>query len=361
MHSADVVVIGAGVMGSATAWWLARRSRHVVLLDQFEQGHMRGSSHGGTRIFRITYPDPAYVSLARSALDLWRELETDVGATLLQQSGAIDHGPPSSLGVLVDALDTAGASHEVLAPEAAQQRWPGMRFEHAVLHQPDGGRCFADRAVRSLQDRAAALGADLRFGTGPASVVASAGGVVVQAADEEWHARRAVVTAGAWIGHVLAAAGFGTRPIEVQVVQDQVQHFRPRAGLGPGAWPSFIDHREPWHYGVFAADEGVKVACGAASVDTHPDARPPRDPDRERAVVEYVKAWLPGLDPTPRHAALCLSTITPSRDFVLDRRGPIVVGSACSGHGFKFAPLVGRWLADLADGKPGPERFRLPR
>lgn len=359
MYDVDVVVIGAGVMGSATAWWLARRQREVVVLEQFEQGHTRGSSHGKTRIFRVSYPDPADVALARSALALWGELAADTGVTLVERTGAVDHGPAADIQALTDALDAAAAPFELLSPAAASRRWPGMRFDGTVLHQPDGGRCLADRAVRALQDRASALGADLRFSVGPASLRTTGDGVVVRAADEEWRSRTAVVTAGPWVKQVLAGAGLATRLPPLRVVQDQVQHFQSRQGYKPHRWPSFIHHRPPWHYGLFAAQQGVKVACGDASVEGDPDARPPHDDGRESAVVGYVRAWLPGLDPLPRHRALCLSTLTPNRGFILDRAGPVVIGSPCSGHGFKFAPLVGRLLADLATGRAGPERFRL--
>ena len=105
----DVVVIGAGAMGSATAWWLARRGRDVVLLEQFAQGHANGSSHGGTRIFRLAYDQPEYVRMAQAALPLWRELEDDAGRPLLDMTGAVDHGDPASIAAVAAALETCGA------------------------------------------------------------------------------------------------------------------------------------------------------------------------------------------------------------------------------------------------------------
>ena len=222
MHSADVVVIGAGAMGSAAAWWLAREARQVVLLEQFEQGHARGSSHGGTRIFRVTYPDPAYVSLARAALGAWRELEADVGQTLVECTGGVDHGDTTTIRALAAALDASAAPHELLSPEAASRRWPGMRFDEAVLSQPDGGRCLADRALQALQRRAGELGADLRFAVGPATVRASGDGAVVRAGDEEWRAGAVVLTAGPWIGQVLAQGDLAVRQLPLRVVQDQI-------------------------------------------------------------------------------------------------------------------------------------------
>lgn len=365
MEPADVVVIGAGAMGSATAYWLARDGRDVVLVEQFERGHDRGSSHGGTRIFRFAYADPIYVGMARAALDLWREVESVSGQTLVERTGAVDHGDPASVAATAHAMAVAGARHEILTPEAAVERWPGMRFDGDVIFHPDGGRCYADRAVRTFQDQAVANGADVHFGLGPARLeVHDAGGVTVRAGESEWRAGVAVVTAGAWVGRVLAGAGLGGGLPPLRTTQEQIQHFPFRPGHDdPAAWPSFIHHRPFWHYGLFAPGEGVKVAVHLGGTEVDPDHRPERDLTLERDIVDYVGRWLPGLEPTPGHRATCLYTITPTEDFVLDRAGPVVVGSPCSGHGFKFAPLIGRMLADLAqDRPPSPDlaaRFAL--
>ena len=131
-------------MGSATAWWLARRGRDVVLLEQFEQGHHRGSSHGASRIFRLAYADPTYVRMAQEALPLWRELEADAGCALLDTTGAIDHGTADSVAAVAGALAACNAPHEMIPVGAARERWPGMRFDSDVLFHPDGGRCRSD-------------------------------------------------------------------------------------------------------------------------------------------------------------------------------------------------------------------------
>src|SRR5690349_2262389 len=142
-RKAEVVVIGAGAMGSATAWWLARRGVDVALFEQFAAGHTLGSSHGGTRIFRFAYYYPNYVRMAQAALPLWRELEADAGEPLLDITGAVDHGNPASIGLVADALAECGARYELLPVDAAAERWPAMRFEGSVLFHPDGGRCRA--------------------------------------------------------------------------------------------------------------------------------------------------------------------------------------------------------------------------
>jgi sarcosine oxidase len=345
----DVVVVGAGAMGSSAAWWLARRGRSVVLVEQFEQGHARGSSHGGTRIFRFAYPDPVYVRMAQAALPLWRELEDDTGRVLLETTGAVDHGDPVAIDAVAAALDACDAAHQLLAPDAAAERWPHMRFDRSVLFHPDGGRCLADATVAALQERAAAHGADVRFATGPASVVPKADEAVVRAGDGEWVAPAVVVTAGAWLP---AVAGALVVLPPLVVTHEQVQHFVPRGDADGSAWPSFIHHRRPWVYGLFTPGEGMKVAEHHVGPEIDPDTRDQRIDDAATgAAARYVEQWFPGLDPTPVHAARCLYTTTPDENFVIDRVGPLVIGSPCSGHGFKFTPLIGRLLADLADGR----------
>jgi sarcosine oxidase len=340
-RSADVVVIGAGAMGSSAAWWLARRGADVVLLEQFTPGHARGSSHGGSRIFRFAYYEPEYVRMAQAALALWRELEDDAGEPLLDITGAVDHGEPNSIQRVTDALEACGASFERLTPEAATERWPAMRFDRDVLYHPDGGRCRADATVAALQRRAAAHGADVRFETRAALRVRD-DGVEIEAGDEIISARVAVVTAGAWITHVL-----GPLAPPVSVTQEQVQHFAPTIDQ---EWPSFIHHRDKWIYGLATPGEGIKVDEHHVGPAIDPDHRVPRDPALEQRMVQYVEAWMPGLDPTPRHRTECLYTTTPDESFVLDRLGPVVIGSPCSGHGFKFTPLIGQRLAELAAG-----------
>jgi sarcosine oxidase len=350
MHRVDVVVIGAGAMGSATAWWLARRGRSVALVEQFAQGHARGSSHGASRIFRYAYADPRYVRMVQAALPLWRELEEDAGTTLLEITGGLDHGVPALVAPVASAIAACGVEHEQLTAHAAHERWPGMRFEGDVVHCPGAGRCLADATLRALQHRAAAHGADVQFSTGPATLEWTDDRVHVRAGGDEWAAPAAVVTAGAWLPAVLGARV----PLpSMRVTRERIQHFALRPGSGPPAseWPSFIHHRpDAWRYGVVSPGEGVKVAEHMTGPVTDPAEEPPgeADPIATERVCRYVEDWLPGLEPVPVHPATCLYTTTPTEEFLLERQGPLVIGSACSGHGFKFTPLVGRILADMA-------------
>jgi sarcosine oxidase len=367
MVRADVVIIGGGAMGSAAAWWLARRGRDVVLLEQFEQGHGRGSSHGGSRIFRLAYDQPEYVGMAQAALPLWRELEDDAGRPLLLTTGGVDHGPAERVRPITAALEACRATCLWLSPEEATARWPVLRFDEHVLFQPDAGCCLADDTVRALQERAQSHGAVVRFDARAACRV-DGDRVEVRTADETYQARVAVLAAGSWAAPLLAGVKGIRRPValpRLRVTQEQVFHFRPvdeRADQRDSAWPSFIHHRMPWRYGLLTPGEGVKVAEHGTGPETDPDARTFVVEDAGRArVCDYVAAWIPGVMPEPVSATTCLYTTTPTEDFIVDRvaGSPLVVAAGFSGHGFKFTPLIGQMLADLAEGRTGTAHPRL--
>jgi monomeric sarcosine oxidase len=341
-----VIVVGAGVMGSATAWWLARWGLDVALMEQYLPGHHRGSSHGSTRIFRLAYPEPSYVHMAQQALLLWHELEAEVGVSLLETTGGIDYGETGSVQMVAGTLARAAVQHEILGPDEAARNWPGFVFDGPVVHQPDAGRIAADRTVQAFQADARKRGAQLHFNE-PIRVLDPQGRerIVVTSDRGQYRAKVAVVTAGAWAGEVLA--GLVDLP-ELRVSREQVFHFPSR--IDTAAWPSYIHHGSSFVYGLAApGDEGVKVAEHHAGTITTADSRSfDIDEGGRHRVLEYVARQMPGLEPAPRSEATCLYTTTPDHSFVVERQGPIVVGSVCSGHGFKFAPLIGRQLASLA-------------
>jgi sarcosine oxidase len=360
----DAVVVGLGGMGAAAAWRLARTGRSVVALEQFGPGHDRGSSHGAVRIFRVAYRDARYVELARRALPLWRELEEESGQVLLEQVGQLDHGDAAAVAQVAANLRAAGFAVEELSPSAAQERWPGMRFGESVAFSPDGGRCFAERTVTAAVTTARRYGAEVLYDTPVVSVQVDGDSARVRTGDREWGTPLVVVAAGSWVEQV--AGGSLTLP-PFLVEADQPSHFRPR---DPAAvWPSFLHHSPDAAgpaglgfaaYGLETPGTGVKVGGYDTVAPTDPDRRTPPDPDRTTRLAGYVEEWFPGLDPEPFGTTSCLFTSTADEHFVLDRRGPLVVCSPCSGHGFKFVPAIGDVVVDLADGGVSDPAWRLP-
>jgi sarcosine oxidase len=331
-----------------------------LVVEQFELGHDRGSSHGPTRIFRFAYDDPVYVRLAQHALPLWRELETTTGTELLRITGGIDVGDPSYLAACGAALRSCGARAQRIGPQAARERFPWLTVRDSeCLFSPDTGVLAARAALGALADAASASGARILDSTPCERLVVRDDHVEIVAGGQEIRARRCVVAAGAWIGSVLEPLGIS---MPVRVTREQVFYFRSSADVIP-----FIDRGSIARYGV--PDHGgaarVKVAEHGTGAATSADERSvEEDPDGRARLIAYVRDALPSFDPDPVAFETCLYTTTPDEGFILDARGPIVIASACSGHGFKFGPIVGELIAGVvADRRPmvSIEPFSLAR
>jgi sarcosine oxidase len=363
-------------MGSAAAWALSRRGRQVTLVEQFGPGHKIGASHGATRNLNPGYHRPEYVAMLAEGLSLWDELEQDSGEQLLARTGIVNHGPDPRLPDVADALNQAGIRAEFLSPAAAGERWQGIRFDQQVLHMPDGGQLNPEAALPAFQRLAVARGAEMRHHTKVVELKVMDDGVRLTlesgAGTEVVIAAQVVLTAGGWTEKLLAGATGSTqlRMPKLRVTQEQPAHFRV-ADAG-ARWPGF-NHMpgtgaeyKSWYspvYGMQTPGEGIKAGWHGVGLVVDPDRRSFQpDPVQLAALQDYARAWLPGVDADSFEAISCTYTTTPDEDFILDRIGPVVIGAGFSGHGFKFAPVVGRILADLATGtRPAPEIFRASR
>ena len=369
---ADLIIVGAGLAGAAAAWVASARGLDVVVLEAFGPGHRNGSSHGSARIFRRAYPDPLYVRLTGTAGELWRQLEDQAGERLLTLTGGLDFGAARNPRLLHEVLTGGGVPAELLAPEAAAQRWPYFDFTGAgqVMFHAEAGVLDPHRAMAAMIASAAAKGADVRFDTPVTRLAPSPAGdgAVAHTDSGTFTAPVIVVAAGAWISPLLA--GVVELP-PLTVTQQQVFHFAPVPvpGITGSAepWPIFV-HKDGTDdcYGLPGGRDGE--VPGAMKVGEHAGFRTTTAADRDFVVdpaarariTAFIARRIPGLNATPVNEVTCLYTWTANEDFVLDRSGPFVVASPCSGHGAKFAPLLGEIIADLAAGKPAPDpRFTL--
>ena len=360
----DVIVVGLGAMGSATAYELARRGKRVLGLERYTPAHDKGSSHGRSRIIRQAYFEhPDYVPLLLRAYELWERLERDSGQRLLTITGGLMMGPPGSA-VVAGAMRSAqehGLPHEMLDATEIRRRFPPFNPgpETVALYEPIDGVLDPEACIRAFLDQAARLGAELRFEESALSWQAapSGDGVRVTTGEGVYEAARLVVAPGAWAPMLLSGLGL---PLTVE--RQVLYWFEPLGGVGPFLpehFPIYIWEVRPEIdlYGFPAQDGppgGVKVAFyrlgdeGACTPETIDRTVRPFEVERMRAALAE---GIPSLNGELRAALTCMYTNTPDQHFVIGmqpRQPQVVVASPCSGHGFKFASVIGEILADLA-------------
>src|SRR5882757_8608069 len=327
MAQFDVVVVGLGATGAAALHRLARRGVRALGIERLTPGHDQGSSHGESRIIRLGYFEhPSYVPLLRRSYELWRELEAEANAKLLHITGIVEIGPP------------------------------------------DGGFIAAEPAIAAMLAQARVAGAEIQTSTAVHSVAPHGNGVRIETSTGEIDAGTAIVAAGPWLHKLMPDL-----PAPHRVTREVMGWFEPRNPVPflAGPFPVFLlESPLGQHYG-FPPWRG-----GLLKIAKHHHCNETVDPDQVDRVVSaedealirpFVSQYLPAAAGPGRSAKTCLYTMTPDRDFLIDRlpgAPNIVVASPCSGHGFKFAPVVGEILADLATGGgTGHDisRFRLGR
>ena len=303
--------------------------------------------------------------MAVAAHRLWTELADEAGEELLVPTGGLDAGPDA--GACADALAQCGVRHTWLTAGDMREQFPGiaMRPDERMLLQPDAGASLAGRSVAALQRLARRDGAEIRSQTPVLAVQVKGDRAVLQTATGEISAAVVVIAAGGWAAGLLTGAL--PRPPKLTATLQRVRYFAPRE---PGsAWPTLIEGSPAgmtWY--VVPRPAGTRDQGGLARpwrlVDPAAGPFTDIDPVAEERAARYVRDRMPGLDPVGLDPETCLYTMTPDEHFVLDREGPVVVGGGGSGHAFKFGPLLGEKLADLALGQDIPvprERFALRR
>ena len=356
----DVIILGLGAMGSAAAYHLAQRGKRVLGIEQFTSPHDQGSSHGGSRIIRQAYWEGAeYIPLVARAFELWRRVERDASADLLHITGGVVIGARN--GELVPRTIAAAGRYaipmELLDAAEAGRRFPAFKLaaEDAAVYEPGAGYLIPENCVRAHLEMAARARADLRFDEKVLKWSADGNGVEVVTGRGTYRAGHLVITAGPWANEAMG----GVFPL--RVTRQVMVWIEPRGGVEdflPGRFPIYVaeDVRggapiygfpaiDGSKGGVKAAIHGSDVVCTPQTVD-----REIHQTDLQRA-VDAVKLRIPALEGRVLRAKTCLYTMTPDEHFVIGahpRFGSCIVACGFSGHGFKFASVVGEVLADLA-------------
>jgi sarcosine oxidase len=356
-HNYDVIVLGCGGMGSAALAELAQRGVRVLGLEQFPLGHDLGSSHGETRIIRLAYYEhPDYVPLLRRAFERWYELEQDVGEQLLTETGMLSMGEPSS--ELITGIQHAAAEHslqlEKYSPAEVCKRWPQWKLPESYVgvFENVAGYLRVERCVRAQLKVAETHGAQIIAEEPVVSWQADTNSVTVRTVRETYHAAKLVIAGGAWNPELLGSLNL---PLTVArmvpcwfEVPDPRQFTRQR-------FPCFI-HTSPAgeFYGFPQIDgQGLKLAPHHNTNEVSSSAEIDRTTSErdEEPLRSFASKWLTVQLGRCLKRSVCMYTLTPDRHFVIDRHPQhdnVVFAAGFSGHGFKFASVVGEILADLA-------------
>jgi sarcosine oxidase len=358
MHqrSYDAIVVGVGGMGSAAVYHLAKRGVDVLGIEQYDIPHTKGSSHGDTRIFRLTQPEhPEYVPLARRAGERWRELEAESGRTILTETGSIHAGPAGGEKVTdaVESCEANGVAYELLTGAEVNERFPGYELptDHRGVYQPDGGFLRCERAVATHVNQAHEHGATVHGREQVHDLTIRENGVKVRGDRGSYDADHLVVTAGAWGGKhldLLSDALTPERRVMAWLHPTDPETFRP------ANFPVFsVDVPEGSFYGFPVAERpGFKFGRSpdfAATIDPDDWQEEPTLQD-EKLLRELTRHRFPGANGPTMRLAACMITFSRDGHFYLDTHPEyphVSIAAGFSGHGFKFCSVVGETLADF--------------
>ncbi|XP_076434722.1 peroxisomal sarcosine oxidase-like [Babylonia areolata] len=362
MAAYDVIVIGAGVEGSSTALHLAKDGQRTLLLEQFPLPHSRGSSHGQSRITRRAYPQHFYSEMMVEATQFWMDLQRFSGVEIYRPIGYLAVGKQGGqfLKENKDALIRTGARFTEMDGEGLRKQYGMLNYPgFGAIFDPDGGVLRSDRILNTFQKLFKSYGGEIRDGQRVLSVTPrNQQSVTVITEQGQLTARSVVLCCGPWTSDLTSTLGLA---LPLKPVRISVCYWKEKE---PGLHsyqklPTFFDEQCCGGHDVYGLPcdeypECVKV-CLHHGPDIHPDRRDAADHSWVVSMLsDYVREHFPGLEPTPAVVETCIYTNTPDRHFILDTHPTwknIVIGAGFSGHGFKLAPVVGRLLSQLAQGK----------
>ncbi len=353
----DAIILGLGGMGSAALDHLARRGKRVFGIEQFPLVHDRGSSHGHSRIIRTAYYEhPSYVPLVRRSFELWRQFEVTTGQRLLVPSPCLTVGPPN--GELIIGVRNAAREHNLsideLSSREIESRFPMFRIggDYEGILERDAGVLLVEKCVRTQLDSAKARGAQVLAECPVRSWQANSNGIEVTTDRETFRASKLIITAGAWANQLLAELG-----LPLTVMRQTMHWFASpnRAEFEVNRFPIFLlDTPDGAFYGLPGFDDrGVKIARHYGA----PELNSPSEVDwtvHDRDVLpieQFLARHIPSAR-GPSTSQVCQYTLTPDRHFAIGlhpRHSNVCIAAGFSGHGFKFAPIVGEILADLVE------------
>jgi monomeric sarcosine oxidase len=356
----DAIVIGAGAMGSAAAYYLAKSGQKTLLLEQFRLDHQMGSSYGKSRIIRYAYDYPVYIAMAKAVYPLWNDLEAASGEKLYLKTGGLDFGRPEQprFAATSRSLKQMEVYFEDLSPAEVAQRFPQFHLDEDMrgIYQPDAGILYVSLCVMTHVRLAQQHGATLMEGTAVQRITPSVDGVTVLTDEGAFSAARLVIAAGSWAKKVLADIELD---LPLQPTREQLFFFDDKEveNFQVGRVPIFIGWGDEKVFYGMGDEDGFKCAQHGIHEPTDPDTiKRETDPQQLEVVRGFLRRHMPAVaEKTLVDSRICMYTMTPDEHFVIDRHPlypHISIGAGFSGHGAKFGTLIGKLLADIASGNP---------
>ena len=365
----DAIVVGVGIEGSSTAMWLARKGVKTLMLEQFELGHTRGSSHGGNRVIRYNLAKDVDIEMVKTAYTMWADIEKETGVNLVRKCGGIAFGKHDNSHLLntIPPLKRAGIPHEVLDGKAIAKRFPFLKLpdDSIAVYEPEAGFLYARRCVLAMQKLFLSYGGTILdrhkvLGIKPGKRIE------VESENSSFYCNSLILCAGVWTNKVLACTNLKL-PLSPELIR--VAFWGKTSSLSDKI-PVF------YHYGEGEQFYGMPDCeyPGLFKIGTYNAT--PADPDHRDLSNDYahltetaafIGSTLHGIATKPSILETCMHTLTPDHHSILDHHPQhpnIIIGAGFSGHGFKLAPVIGYILSRMATGEPIPfdmSHFRIGR
>ncbi|OUQ89754.1 N-methyltryptophan oxidase [Brevibacillus brevis] len=358
MQNYDVIIVGAGSMGMAAGYYLAKQGVRTLMVDAFDPPHTMGSHHGDTRIIRHAYGEgKQYVPLALRAQQLWSELEQASGIPIFAKTGVLNAGPLNCtfLNEIRESAEQYSLPLEVLAADEVMQRWPGIHLpaNYYGCLEPTSGVLYSENGIRAYRELALASGATLLTNTPVTQLEPAGNGFIVHTESASYHGDKVLLSAGAWSGSLLDSLGLS---IPLKPTRKTVAWFgADESQYSADGFPAFIFCLHDSMFYGFPSFDGTGVKIGRH------DGGHAIDPDKlertfgaylsdEGDVRSFLEAYMPGAAGPLRQGKVCIYTMTPDEHFVIDRHPEypqLVFAAGFSGHGFKFASAIGEATSQL--------------
>lgn len=372
MEHFDVVAVGAGAMGSATAYYLAKSGKKVLLLEQFGFLHNKGSSHGESRIIRRAYPEKHFAELMPHAFDLWHEIEKEIGEPIIQTTGGLDFGNKGNpeLNSVEEACKSIGINYEKLDSDELRKKFPILKIpdNYFGIYQSEAGIINPNRAVSILQELARKNGAYLVDNSKVKSINTENEEIEVVTNQTKYTTNKLVITSGAWINSTLGLIDDKIQ-LDVEVWKMTIAYWKvldPK-NYTPPNFPIFINWQTKHYYGFPISErrDYIKIGPHFKSEIIENVENKDTEPNHNVAdlLTNYVDSRFKNIEPTPIDLQSCLYTMTTDENFIIDfhpNNSSIIIGAGFSGHGFKFTPLVGKMISQMiTDGETEFDRSKF--